>query len=347
MSYTRSVRSTVAVSGSRTVSYPASEHGGTMTVHFTEYEPVTVNVYVETSDFDQAVSNTEDHVDLLTGAVVSMDAAQTLAINESSKKISDKLIDGFYHLINSDLTMQKAENKSQLQAKFAMLMNLSKDMSQKLERMNNDIARLHRHYRKIFSGLDDDLHTRIMHLDQHAFSLSEKVQDQLIISPYKDKTGTSLSSMSEVSGSSNLMVTGRIKEKTLDVLNHISDSIEKTDSFDRSLSSILHSAAGQQSETEYVPVIYCKSNDETGVYGERVFTPDVGRRERIKTHVNNYMISADESRWKKLDESDLENIEHSLLEMIEKESSDSEEAKRIYRQIMDLWQRDKSEIRHI
>lgn len=347
MSYSRSARTHITVSGSRTVSYPASQHGGTTTVHFTETVPVTVNVYVDTEKFDDTVVDTSRRVDLLTGAVIAMDEAQRLTIEESSKKISDRMIDGFYSLINSDLSMQKAENQSTLQAKFTMLMTLSKDMAQKYERMNDDLAKLQRHYHKIFSGLDEDLAKRIKMLDKNAFYLSEAISHGLIIKPYKEQIGSSLSGMKEVSATSNMMVTARMKEKVLDVMDHIGTSVDRSELFDRSVDSVLHQDNVNSVITEYIPAVYCCKINVNGIPEREVYVPQVGLSAQVESSVAAYMNSAGDSQWKAMNEETKQNIEQCLLSMIEEGASEDEFDQRVYEQMKELWLKDKDEIKQI
>lgn len=347
MSYTRSARTVITVSGSRTISYPASDHGGTTTVHFTQEVPVTVNVHVETSEFDNAVRNTEKNVDVLTGAVTAMDTAQTAAIRESSEKISNTLIDNFYHLINSDLSMQKSENKSELQAKFALLINLSKDMIGKLDRMTADLARLRRHYYKIFKGLDDDLEKRITMLDKNAFDLAGNVGNQLIMTPYKNGIGANMSSMLEMTKTDNLIVTARMKEKSLRVLDGITNSVRKSEAFNDSISSVLQMDADDTAEIEYMPVIFCRSHNVSGNTENNVYTPPINENSRMSAKVCSHMTGISEDNWQKMESSDLENIEQTLLSLIESETAVNDNDKRVYLQMIDLWNRNKSEIKSI
>ena len=60
MSYKRSYHETITVngSGSKTVSYPKSESGGSMTVtvQYTERVPVDIDISVDTNQFDKSIS---------------------------------------------------------------------------------------------------------------------------------------------------------------------------------------------------------------------------------------------------------------------------------------------------
>ena len=57
MSYNRRFSKTITIRYSGTVSYPASERGGTISYSGTATEVVDVNVHVDTNPFDHSVSN--------------------------------------------------------------------------------------------------------------------------------------------------------------------------------------------------------------------------------------------------------------------------------------------------
>lgn len=107
MSYTRSFSSSVSYSGS---------------------VPVTFNILVDTDPFDNSIANENSHVDRLTGAVVAMNASQVASVKKSGDAISDAILSGFYKLIGSEITTQMSENKSILQSKIALVMQLAKDI---------------------------------------------------------------------------------------------------------------------------------------------------------------------------------------------------------------------------
>ena len=79
MSYTESFSRSIAVhySGTVTVNYPASEHGGSTTASYsgTAYEQVDVDIHVDTAPFDASVANCNNHVNGLTASVGAMNTA--------------------------------------------------------------------------------------------------------------------------------------------------------------------------------------------------------------------------------------------------------------------------------
>lgn len=102
MSYTRSFTKTIAVHYSGSVSYPASQSGGTTSYSGTAYETVTVNVNVDTDPFDASVAQCNTGVGMLTGSVVATEAAQVASIGEAAQKVGSTIVKGFQNRTERD-----------------------------------------------------------------------------------------------------------------------------------------------------------------------------------------------------------------------------------------------------
>ncbi|GAB1375052.1 hypothetical protein MASR1M46_19410 [Bacteroidales bacterium] len=70
MSYRRSFHKRIAIHYSGSVSYPASQNGGSVSYSGTEYEDVEVNIDVETTPFDHSIVSCNNTL-ALTGSVVA------------------------------------------------------------------------------------------------------------------------------------------------------------------------------------------------------------------------------------------------------------------------------------
>lgn len=344
MSYTRSVYSSIYVSGTTTAHYPPSEHGGSMAVSYSETVPVVVNVEVNTDDFDRSVDKASAQVDLLTGAVTALEAAQSLEIRKNGERISNQLIRNFYGLIQNDLSMQQTENKSSLQAKFALLMSLSKDMAQKHERMSDDIAKLHRHYKKIFDGLDDDLKRRIRELDMPVFRLSEKTGGDLIRKPFIRSTSASVIGMVETSRIGSQLQTARIKDRTSQVIERITGSIQLTQGFTNATSALLYPGDTGKQEREFIPTMYVRTKDLSGNQVQQVIVPNVGNREQIRSSVEEVIRQSDETVLPQQSAEEWERIEQALLKKMETSVNDEQLDPRVYQQMLNLWNQNKAEL---
>ena len=182
MSYTESFSRTIAVhySGTVTVNYPASEHGGSTTASYsgTAYEQVDVDIHVDTAPFDASVANCNNHVNGLTASVGAMNTAQCIAIRKNADKVSKALIDGFFHTVRTDMGTQKAELEQVINARLLLLRQQATSLKAIQDTMAEDYARTTARYQKIFNDLNRELSNRIHEIDQPVFKLVEGVEKQ-------------------------------------------------------------------------------------------------------------------------------------------------------------------------
>jgi|WetSurMetagenome_2_1015567.scaffolds.fasta_scaffold00598_15 hypothetical protein len=184
MSYTRRYRETITVSGSQTesVSYPASQNGGTtsVTVYYTEEVPVDVNIHVDTVPFDNSVNHVTGKIDLLTGAVVATEVAEIESKAVNAKKVGDSIISGFFSYIRSEISQQVAELSQNIDAHLMHLRELSQSCIAKKKQMEGDYLRITGRYVKIFDDLNNEVKNRIYELDKSAFVFKEETDNQKI-----------------------------------------------------------------------------------------------------------------------------------------------------------------------
>lgn len=108
MSYKRVLHSSVDYRKSITVSYPASEHGGSKQATVEGTIPIDITVHVDTNAFDSSISRCNGQIVALTDSVVVMNSAQCEAIAESARNISDHITGGFFSMIKSEISQNMA-----------------------------------------------------------------------------------------------------------------------------------------------------------------------------------------------------------------------------------------------
>lgn len=140
----------------------------------TEYEDVQVNINVETTPFDKSITDCNNTVKNLTDSVVLTQTAQISSINNNSKKVASKIIDGFFQTIHSEISQQIAELSSILDSHLAYLNSIAKRCVEKQVQMKNDYQRIANRYLKIFGDLDKELSNRIYELDKSAFIFKQQ-----------------------------------------------------------------------------------------------------------------------------------------------------------------------------
>lgn len=353
MSYTRSYSSSVTVNGSKVVSYPATQHGGTTTVHFSETVPIDINITVETDPFDNSVYKAAKNVDGLTASVVAMNAANCAAIKASSEKVSQSLINGFYNLINNDIALKKSENNSQLQAKIALLNALANDMREKHARMSEDVERLKAHYNNIFKGLDDDLAKRIKEIDRPSFNLCEKIRTGIILKPYLSMVASTACDVDLDNQTMDRITIARIRHKVSEVIDTMADSLGKNLLYRRMMKDSLWNTRADETTEVYIPVAYMMPDDihREGLIDEYYASDKNGSREQIISSVSSYVRSKDDSEASGIPEDELKLIDQAFSSMVEEcflnqDNTDSYN-ERVYSEMLRLWRNGKFEMKHI
>jgi len=194
MSYTRNYRETITVSGSKTVSvsYPASQNGGSTsaTVHYREDVPVSVNIHVDTNPFDRSVNYVNGKVDMLTGAVVATQAAEIASKAANAIKVGDTIVNGFFSYIRSEISQQISELSQSIDAHLIHLKELAQSCLSKKKQMEGDYYRISGRYVKIFNDLNNELSNRIFELDKPAFVFKKETDNQKIRTSSNDLVNT-------------------------------------------------------------------------------------------------------------------------------------------------------------
>lgn len=169
MSYRRSFHKRIAIHYSGSVSYPASQNGGSVSYSGTEYEDVEVNIDVETTPFDHSIVSCNNTINVLTGSVVATETAQIVSIDSNAKKIGSTIVEGFFKTIRSEISQQIAELSNRIDSHLAHLNLMAKRCVEKQTQMQSDYHHISSRYLKIFEDLNNELSNRIYELDKPAF----------------------------------------------------------------------------------------------------------------------------------------------------------------------------------
>lgn len=287
MSYTRRFNKRIAVHYSGTVSYPPSQSGGTKSFSGTAYEDVTININVDTNDFDYSIGECNEKVDGLTGAVVATETAQVVAINNNAKKIGKTIIDGFFKTVQSEISQQVMELSVNIDSLLIHLKELSKRCLEKQKQMEIDYNRISQRYLKIFEDLNKELENRIYELDKPAFTvkrISDKNTSRI--------TGDTSFGTVAVSGMENSILEARIgasivKRNALSAINKATkflDCQKETDAV------IANNILPDNSEgTYYSPVCYVETHSENEIIDRKVYATESvapGYVDRLKRYID-------------------------------------------------------------
>lgn len=320
MSYTRSFSKTVRVHYSTSVSYPASEHGGTKSVSGYVDETVHVNVHVDTNPFDASVSSCNGQINLLTGAVAATEAAQVASIHENSHKVSRSLVKGFFTAIRNELSQQAVELKNSIEAVLGRLVQLSKRTSDEKDAMEKSYHKICKRYIGTFDDLDKSLKERIHQIDEPIFKLCQQ------IGPYSGQplAGDDRLAVVAVTGPEEAALSATIsaskaKKRAADTIGVINDFLAKQHATDRLLRGCSIAAAAQ-SQWQFSPAIYIETSAPDKTIDRRSFYP----AELIPASDGRRLDQALQSQaWGKMPQRDKDEVKQRFDAILSRHKSDN------------------------
>lgn len=345
MSYSRNYNETITVNGSesKTVSYPKSETGGSMTVKFnyTQNIPVNVRIDVDTSPFERSIISANRQVDILTGSVVATEAAHIAAKVKSAEYISNSLVEGFFGLVKSEINQQISELKPRVEAITIELMQHSQVCFQKKFQLEGDFGRISERYTKIFYDLDMELRKRIQYLNQSAVSVHE-ILTKCVQRSFKG-INASIATIHNKEGNylQGMLLTSRLKSKALSLIYSSKNYLFSEKNLSEQLKEILFPIGIGVVGTKKIPVLFLESRNQNNRNDILIITSAqipalAANKAKLKDHFLN-----SESNWNLLDFKKREYINTFLkLELSSLESEMHNFNPRVMEEIMKLWNND-------
>lgn len=273
MSYRRSYTGYVHYSG--TVSYPASENGGS--VSYSGSEPVYITIDVDTNAFDASVGHCNNAVNALTGAVVATEAAQVESKRQASKQIASTIVKGFFDYVGADLSQKIKELSSKCESLFIALMGHKDNCLSKSKQMQDDYNRISKRYSKIFEDLDKETVSRIEVLDKPTFQFAASAQNLVDRNSNTELLGISTISANENIKLETVLSCSHVKQQASVLLDKANCYLQGTYRLANSVRDMLDDS---QAENDILlPVMFVESvknieNKETRIIGtDDSFTP--------------------------------------------------------------------------
>lgn len=273
MSYRRSYTGYVHYSG--TVSYPASQNGGS--VSYSGSEPVYITIDVDTNAFDASVGHCNNAVNALTGAVVATEAAQVESKRQASKQIASTIVKGFFDYVGADLSQKIKELSSKCESLFIALMGHKDNCLSKSKQMQDDYNRISKRYSKIFEDLDKETVSRIEVLDKPTFQFAESAQNLVDRNNNTELLGISTISANENIKLETVLSCSHVKQQASVLLDKANCYLQGTYRLANSVRDMLDDS---QAENDILlPVMFVESvknieNKETRIIGtDDGFTP--------------------------------------------------------------------------
>lgn len=317
MSYTKSYRTSITIRGSETISYPASENGGSKTVNWQHTEPINVEIDVNTNPFDQSVSKCDQNLNILKGAVVAMNSAQVFSIKKASRNIAEHVTSGFFGMVRSELSQQVADLMNKVNSKLSLMIEQKKAATNILDVMRRDYNRLSGHYHDLFHNLDEELRRRIYTLDSPSFNLSIEVMDKLMFQNTLSEAATYSVESSDIGSTQTRISASAMRSKVNNMLSISRDYLADDRKLSHSLQYIIDDKSIGAKLNEYVPVIIVEKSQLNSPENQTDFLiPDETPANMLQGIQKSIKTKATKLKWHKSDSSQLKNIEAEYVKMI-------------------------------
>jgi hypothetical protein len=198
----------------------------------------TLHFEVDTSPMARTVDSVRGHVNGVTVAVTTMEAAVIAAERNASETICENVDNGFYILVKSQISQKAVAAYSEMNSKVGILNQLLKALDNIRNQMQADFNMICRRYNKLFQSLNKALETRIRELDRPAMRLAE-IKSSLVFDRLKNDSSMLVSAAEETISIGQFAIGGRLKQKTRDTMRTLYDSTVESRSYNEKLESIL------------------------------------------------------------------------------------------------------------
>lgn len=267
-----------------------------------------IDCVVDTKPMAHEIDKVSHHVTATTTAVVAMKTAVIAAEKEASDHVCEKVNQGFYTMIRSQISQKMAKLQSDVDS---LLMQLAQQQKQLLgirTRMERDYNMLLARYSKLFTGLNQNLKQRVAELDRPTmnFALGEV---EHITNRSKLLTATVPVGQLESVMQSQQILASNAKYQGMKVINTMRDFLSDFNDQRRLTSTILLSGEARESHLA-VPVVMMETCiDRNGTTVENIVMNDTGLSASMQRSIQNTITSTEDNfPWVDTTDKDRETI---------------------------------------
>lgn len=134
---------------------------------------------VDTAELAQSVHTVNSHVTGTTAAVVAMKAAVIKAEKDGADHVCQKVNQGFYSMIHSQISQKMAAVQSRVDAQIMRLNQQHKQLLNIRRRMERDYQMICARYSKLFTAINRNLKQRVTELDRPVIDLATTEADKV------------------------------------------------------------------------------------------------------------------------------------------------------------------------
>ncbi|MDR2394643.1 MAG: hypothetical protein LBD93_10895 [Treponema sp.] len=303
---------------------------------------------IDTSPMAKMVDTVKGHVNGVTVAVTTMEAAVIAAERSASKTICDNVDKGFYVLMKSQLSQKAVAAYTEMISKEGILFQLAKALDNVRGQMQDDYNMICRRYHKLFQSLNKALETRVKELDRPAMKIAE-IKKNLVFDRLKNDSSLVFSAAEETLSVSQTAISGKLKQKTRDAIKTLYESTVEKRSYHNKLKSIvLQESATEQTGTEksgtaeslpfrdnklYLPVICSLTESFLNCHDliENIYTAQTDKWQDSGPIIAEIRDIQNNLKWTSLSADEKETVKKEFLRFCEQDNPDERTGKEIMR----------------
>jgi hypothetical protein len=282
----------------------------------------------------RSVDSAKGHINGVTGAVVAMQAAVIASERTASKTICENVDNGFFMLVKSQISQKAVAAFSEMESRQIALLQLAKALDSVRRQMENDFQMITRRYAKLFHSLNKALETRVKELDRPAMQLAD-IRKSIVFDKLKDDSSMLFSVSGEALPVAQTALSGKLKQKTKEAMQTLSESVDENLSYSDKVESILiknendFGGTGQQ----YLPAIFSVTDSllNRGDQLETVYTAQTPIWQNTAPVVSEVSRIHNDLAWGPLSGDEKTQIRKEFIALCEKESIEERLSKEIIR----------------
>ena len=255
MSFSRTF--TFGVSGS--VSYPSSEHGGTVSYH----DSIDVTVVVDTSDFDRSVQRCDSEVESLRGSIIERAREAISEKARSAGRIAGAMASGFFKYISFGVREKLMRLTSRIPMMIEALKNLAKHAAATRSQLERDYTQITSRYARIFDDLHSNLRSALVALDRPLYQAADQAKGVVFESVLRGAAESAVGGTEDM-GAANSIEMSQVKSSTRRVLSECSRNIMYNIRLGQQIEHMLRRGDSQSEHFVYMPVVQVEARPLDG-----------------------------------------------------------------------------------
>ena len=281
---------------------------------------------VDTSPMAKSVDTSRGHMTAVTVAVTAMQAAVIAAERKSSKTICENVDNGFYMLVKSQISQKAVAAYTEMTSRQVNLLQLGKALDGVKRQMESDYNMITKRYAKLFQSLNKALETRVKELDRPAMQLAE-TRKSIVFEKLNNDSSMLFSISNEALPFAHAALSGKLKIKTKETMQTLTDSITENSSFSDKLDSILVREGNELSASDdvfFLPAIFVKTDSllNTSDSIENVYTAQADIWQNTAPVVSEISRTQNDMKWTNAESGEKGRVRSEFISLCEKTTED-------------------------